>query len=267
MRIQPHAAQKSFTFAPMQLHFTSMGQGQPLLILHGLLGASDNWQTIGKMLSERFAVYLIDQRNHGRSPHSQEFNYRLLTEDLAEFIAVHKIEKPVLLGHSMGGKTVMNFALSRPATPDKIIVADIMPKEYQPRHQLVFDGLQAIALPALQSRKEADEILSRYVAAAAERQFLLKNLTHGDKGYQWRMNLKSLAENFPAVHEGLVYSGKFSGPSLFAIGAKSDYCLAGDEKIAAQYFPQASWKTFDAGHWVHAEKPTELVQCIMDFAL
>src|SRR6218665_1496259 len=172
MRIQPHVAQKSFTFAAMQLHFTSMGQGQPLLILHGLLCASDNWQSIGKMLSERFALYLIDQRNHVRTPHSQELNYRMLTVDFAEFIAVHKIEKPVLLGHSMGGKTVMNFALSRPATPDKIIVADIMPKEYQPRHQLVFDGLQAIALPALQSRKEADEILSRYVAAAAERQFL-----------------------------------------------------------------------------------------------
>lgn len=250
----------------MRLHFTSLGQGQPLLILHGLLGSLDNWQTIGKILSEHFTVYLIDQRNHGRSPHSPDFNYRLLTEDLAGFIAEHRIERPLLLGHSMGGKTIMNFAVSHPTLPDKIIVVDIMPKQYEPHHQPVFDGLNAISLQTLQSRKEADEILSKYVSAPAERQFLLKNLAHGDKGYQWRVNLKSLYENLPVVNEGLVYSGKFSGLSLFVVGAKSNYYKEGDEKIVEEYFPNATWKTFDAGHWVQAEKPMELVQCIIDFA-
>lgn len=250
----------------MRLHFTSIGQGQPLLILHGLLGSGDNWQTIGKILSEHFTVYLIDQRNHGRSPHSPDFNYRLLTEDLAGFVAEHRIERPILLGHSMGGKTIMNFAVSHPTLPDKIIVVDIMPKQYEAHHQPVFDGLNAIPLQTLQSRKEADEILSKYVSVLAERQFLLKNLAHGSNGYQWRANLKSLYENLPAVNEGLVYSGKFSGPSLFVVGARSNYYKEGDEKIVEEYFPNAAWKTFDAGHWVQAEKLTELVSCIIDFA-
>lgn len=243
-----------------------MGQGPPLLILHGLLGSLDNWQTVGKILSADFTVYLIDQRNHGRSPHAPDFNYQLLTADLEEFLATHKIEKPVLLGHSMGGKTIMNFAITHPAIPDKIIAVDIMPKEYKPRHQHIFEGLQAVPVHSLSSRKEADEILSHYVSSLPERQFLLKNLTHGEEGYRWRINLKSLAENISTVDQGLVYEGKFSGPSLFVTGSRSNYYSIGDETTAARYFPHAIWKTLEAGHWVHAEKPTELVQCIIDFA-
>jgi len=130
----------------MKLFFRQQGQGRPLIILHGLLGSSDNWHSLGKLFAETFSVYMVDQRNHGQSPHSDEFNYKLLTEDLEEFIGENKIEKPHIIGHSMGGKTAMNFAVKNPKAVDKLIVVDIVPKKYIVRHDRLIEGMKAISL-------------------------------------------------------------------------------------------------------------------------
>lgn len=254
-------------FKNMLYHQELGSQGKVIVIIHGLFGSSDNWLTIGKVLAEKYKVYLIDQRNHGKSFHSSEWTYEAMAKDLHEFIESKNLQNPILLGHSMGGKTAMYYACTYfPSKIEKLIVADIAPKSYPLHHQHILEGLQAIDLQKLTSRKEAEEILSRYVKEDATRAFLLKNLYRNGEAWAWRINLPIIAENIANVGEGLHTNLTFDEPTLFVRGEKSDYILDEDFELIRYYFPQARIETIaDAGHWLHAEKPQEFLKVVSDF--
>jgi esterase len=249
----------------MKLFFRESGQGQPLIILHGLFGSSDNWYTHAKTFATDYHVYLVDQRNHGQSPHSNEFDYKALTLDLEEFIAEHKIEKPIILGHSMGGKTAMNFAVKNPDLLSKLIVVDIVPKYYPVHHDQILEGLESIDLKTVQSRNEADQLLSKYVPEPDVRQFLLKNLSRTANGFEWKINIEGIDKNIESIGAGMQYEGTYDGPTLFIKGAKSNYYKPGDEALIKKTFLQADIQTIDTGHWVQAENPQEFAKVVLNF--
>jgi len=250
----------------MKLFCRHSGHGQPLIILHGLFGSSDNWFSLAKVFAEQFSVYLIDQRNHGQSPHSDEFNYQLLAEDLNLFIQEHHLHKPHIIGHSMGGKTAMNFAVKYPERLGKMIIVDIVPKLYPVHHDHILDGLHAIDVTKLTSRNEADQILSKQVTEPDVRLFLLKNLYRTSEGrFQWRVNLSAIDNHIEEIGAGMQYMGTFSGPTLFIIGARSNYFKPGDETLIQSIFPNAEISNLDTGHWVQAEKPKEFAEIAISF--
>ena len=250
----------------MKLHFRKSGHGKALVILHGLFGSSDNWFSLAKVFAERFTVYVIDQRNHGLSPHTDDFNYSLLTEDLASFIEEHKIDRPHIIGHSMGGKAAMNFAVKYPDKLDKLIVVDIAPKQYPVHHDHILDGLHDINLNTLTSRNEADQLLSRQVPEPEVRQFLLKNLTRNSEGkFEWRVNIHSIDEHIEEIGEGMQYKGQFTGPTLFVKGERSNYYSPGDEENILNLFPAAQFVTLNTGHWVQAEDPKGFSETVFKF--
>jgi len=245
----------------MKLFFREYGQGgPPLVILHGLFGSSDNWLTQAKLFSTSYKVYVVDQRNHGLSPQSDAFDYPVMVSDLAEFLDDHKIIDPVLIGHSMGGKTVMNFSLTYPEKLEKLIVVDISPRAYNLEHYTIVEGLKAIPINTLASRKEADEILSRYVPEVDTRQFLLKNLQRKPNGgFSWKINLPVISEKLNNIGLDLQVKGTFEKPTLFIRGARSKYVLDSDWDRITKVFPMAQLETLETGHWVQAEKPQEFV--------
>lgn len=252
----------------MQLYHQKLGNtGKNIIIIHGLFGSSDNWLSIGKILAEKYQVYLIDQRNHGKSPHGSIWNYQAMADDLQEFILTQQIEEPILLGHSMGGKTAMQFVFSYPNIASKLIVADIAPKPYPLHHQQILEGLQAIHLDLLQSRKEAEDMLSRYVSEFGIRAFLLKNLyKNEEEKWAWRINLKVIAEQIANVGESFSTNKTCQVPTLFIRGALSNYIKDEDIKQIHQYFPAAQIATIQAaGHWLHAEKPQEFIEIVQNF--
>lgn len=241
----------------MKLYANVFGQGKPLLILHGFLGMGDNWKTLGKQYEDLgFQVHLIDQRNHGRSPHSDEFSYELMVNDLYEYITANHFESVNLIGHSMGGKTVMAFACKYPDLINKLIVVDIAPKYYAPHHQEILEGLTAIKNASFKSRSDADDLLSNYINHKGIRQFLLKNLYRKDKNtYDLRINLKSLKNNINEIGKALEPEQIFKGETLFINGKTSDYIKAEDTNLIHNHFPQAKIEGIEnAGHWVHAEQ-------------
>jgi esterase len=250
----------------MKLFYRQAGQGQPLVILHGLFGSSDNWYSLSKVFSESFTVYTVDQRNHGQSPHSDEFNYKLLTEDLEEFLKEHSIKDPIVIGHSMGGKTAMNLAIKNPSLIEKLIVVDIAPKSYPVHHDQILDGLTAIPLATLASRNEADAILAKFVPELDVRQFLLKNLSRDSEGkFEWKLNVGAIEKHIEEIGQGMQYEGTFAKPTLFIKGARSNYFKSGDDELILKLFPSAKMMTLDTGHWVQAEKPQEFVQTVLNF--
>ncbi len=250
----------------MDLFFRKSGIGEPLVILHGLFGSSDNWFSLSKVFAESFCVYTIDQRNHGQSPQSEDFNYQLLAEDLEEFLAKHSLKSPILIGHSMGGKTAMNLALKNPSAIGKLIVVDIAPKSYPVHHDHILEGLTSIPMATLASRTEADKILSEYVPEADVRQFLLKNLARNGEGkFEWKINLPAIQNHIEEIGMGMQYKGVFEKPTLFINGTRSNYFKAGDEVLAKTLFPAAQIATIEASHWVQAEKPEEFVQVVLKF--
>ncbi len=250
----------------MKLFYREMGQGQPLIVLHGLMGSSDNWLPQAKMLSEKYHVYIVDQRNHGQSPHSDELNYTVLANDLNDFIDQHNITNPIILGHSMGGKTAMNFAVAHPGKLDKLIVADIAPKYYKVHHDVIVKGLKAIPIDTIKTRGEADEVLADYVKEADVRQFLLKNLSRkSDGGFSWKINLPVIEKSLEDIGQDLQFEGTFDGPVLFIRGGKSNYVKDEDRDRIKTLFPKATLVTMDTGHWVQAEKPAEFVAVVENF--
>jgi esterase len=250
----------------MQLFFREMGQGQPLIILHGLMGSSDNWLPQAKILSENYHVYIVDQRNHGQSPHDEVLDYKVLANDLKDFIEQHKLEKPIILGHSMGGKTAMNFAVAHPGKLDKLIVADIAPKYYKVHHDVIVKGLKAIPIDTIKTRTEADEVLAEYVQEEDVRQFLLKNLARkSEGGFSWKINLPVIEKSLEDVGQDLQFEGTFEGPTLFIRGGKSNYVKDEDRDRIKTLFPKSTLVTLDTGHWIQAEKPKEFVEVVENF--
>ncbi|MGA0558184.1 alpha/beta fold hydrolase [Larkinella sp. VNQ87] len=253
----------------MKLFFRQTGEtGTPIIILHGVFGSSDNWLTISKTIADHnYRVFLVDQRNHGRSPRSEVFNYDAMAADLQEFIVDHQLEKPILIGHSMGGKTVMQFAMNYPGQFSRLVVVDIAPKSYPIHHAELIRGLKAIDLKTITSRNEADDILSQYEPSLAVRQFLLKNLFRTDDGaFDWRLNLPVIEEELEGIGQALHYVRTITEPTLFIRGAESRYIKDKDLPEIAQIFPNSTVEAIEgAGHWVQAEKPTEFVEVLMRF--
>ena len=252
----------------MLLHSNILGEGKPFLILHGFLGMSDNWKSLGNKFAEvNFQVHLIDQRNHGRSFHDDEFNYEVLVEDLKQYCDHHQLNDIILLGHSMGGKTAMLFATLYPEMVSKLIVADISPRFYPIHHDQILEGLSSLDFNVLESRTEADKTLSHYVSDFGTRQFLLKNLYWVEKGkLGLRMNLEVLKTNVEEVGEALPISNTFSGDTLFLRGDKSEYIALNDTSLIKMQFLNSSIETIgNAGHWLHAENPDDFYDSVMRF--
>lgn len=252
----------------MELHYKTLGEGVPLLILHGLFGSSDNWTTIGKKLAENYKVYLIDQRNHGQSPWSNDWNYDFMGDDLHAFVEQHHLSDFILMGHSMGGKTAMNYATRyTSAKIKKLVVVDIAPKPYPIHHDKIVAGLNALDLSQVKSRKVADEQLATYIDEVGVRQFLLKNLYRNEqKTFSWRINLPVIGGNLANISGGLASGLQFDNPTLFIRGLKSNYIKEEDQAIIKTHFPAAQLKTVEnAGHWVHAERPAEFLDMLTEW--
>jgi esterase len=250
----------------MKLFYRELGQGQPIIILHGIFGSSDNWLTQARMLSSHYHVFSLDLRNHGLSPHDDQFDYPVMVDDLVAFIDEHKLNDPIIMGHSMGGKVAMNFAVAHPDKLQKLIVVDISPRYYDLEHYVIIDGLKVIPIETLSSRNEADAVLADFVPEPDVRQFLLKNLQRkSEGGFTWKINLSVIDKNMRNIGVDLQYPGKFEKPTLFIRGSKSKYVKDEDMIHIQAIFPQAELKTLDTGHWVQAEKPQEFVDSVLNW--
>ncbi|WP_405380509.1 alpha/beta fold hydrolase [Maribacter sp. LLG6340-A2] len=244
------------------LNSVIIGEGRPLCILHGFLGMLDNWKTLGNSFADNgFCVHLIDQRNHGKSFHSPDFNYDILSNDLLNYLDHHHIEKTNVIGHSMGGKTAMQFACSYPERMEKLLVADIAPKFYPPHHQEIINGLNAVDTTNLKSRKDADEQLKKHISNTGIRQFLLKNLDRDEnKKLCFKFNLAVLSEKMEEIGDNISSTESFNGPTLFLRGDRSEYITDNDNEAIYRHFPKAKIQTIEnAGHWLHAENPTQFL--------
>ncbi len=262
----------------MKLFYRESGKGNPLIILHGLYGSSDNWVSIAKELKKHFRVINVDQRNHGQSPQSEEHSYALMANDLLELFNELKFEKANIIGHSMGGKVAMHFAYEHPERVSSLVVVDIAPwshlegnelsTQIVSEHQKIIEGLKSIPLNSLKSRNEADEVLAKWVKGAMVRQFLLKNLKRENDGsFSWKLNLSAISDNIINMMEGIASPDKKSAVrTLFIKGSLSNYIPTEKEDSLSKYFTNSSLVRIDgAGHWVHAEKPNEFINAILTF--
>lgn len=251
------------------LHSKILGEGKPLLILHGFLGMSDNWKTLGNEFAKHFQVHLIDQRNHGRSFHSSYFSYKLMAEDLKHYCTYYALEDCYIIGHSMGGKTAMHFAMNYPHLVAKLIIADIAPKVYPAHHQYILKALKEVDFNQHTSRKDIENVLQQYINETGVVQFLMKNVYRANKttlGY--RFNLEILYENYGEVVKNDLPQITFSKPTLFLKGSKSNYIDSSDEILIRTYFPLGkTLEISNSGHWLHAENPQEFYGTVMNFLI
>ena len=250
----------------MKLNYKHFGSGSPIIILHGLFGSLDNWVSIAKKLSTSYEVFIVDARNHGQSPKSEEFNYDVMADDLYAFLLDHQIVDPIILGHSMGGKTAMQFAMNYPNKIEKLIVVDIAPKSYPVHHREIIDGMLSLNFNIIKTRNEADQKLSIHIPELAVRQFLLKNLYWETKErLAWRFNLPVIDKNIEKVGVTLNNLSPFYKPTLFIRGEISNYITFEDYDNIKKIFINAKIESLKCGHWVHAEKPFEFEQLLIDF--
>jgi pimeloyl-ACP methyl ester carboxylesterase len=251
----------------MQLYFKESGRGRAVILLHGLLGSSDNWHPIASRLAESFHVFAVDQRNHGQSPHSDEMNYSLLAGDLNEFMVAHGLETATVIGHSMGGKTAMQFALQFPERVEKLVVADMAPRAYAPAHERIFDAQLALDLKSFKTRQQIEDALTPEIPDLVLRRFLLKNLGRDPAGkFFWKINLRGIAGNYRRLREPVSAAAPFTKPTLFIRGGKSNYINPDDEPRMRALFPSAEISTItEAGHWVHADQPEEFLRLVLKF--
>lgn len=249
----------------MKLAYKEMGEGTPLIILHGLFGSSDNWQTLAKRFAENYKVYLVDQRNHGRSPHSDLFNYDVLAQDLREFFIDHGISKAIVMGHSMGGKTAMRFTQLFHERVSKLIVVDMGVKEYAPHHEKILAAFHTLDLPNLKSRSEADQAISELIPEFGVRQFILKNLYRKDKEtFAWRPNYLILEKEMPNILSALPKQD-VEIPACFVYGAQSNYIIKDEIPTIKKVFSNSVFIELPAGHWIHAEVPNQFYAAVNNF--
>jgi esterase len=251
----------------MKLFHREIGDGPAILLLHGVFGSGDNLYTVSKQIAEAgYKVYLLDARNHGLSPHSTEHNYEAMGADLYEFIIDQNLNNPVIIGHSMGGKTVMQYS-QQYDNFSKLAIIDIAPRFYPTHHSHILEGLAAIDLNKMSSRKDAEEIFAGYVSDFGERQFILKNLYRTENGkFDWRINVNAISENIEQIGSEIELSKKIDSPTLFVKGELSSYINEEDEKnIKAFYTNAYIVEIKGANHWVHATKPQEFVSTILSF--
>ena len=249
----------------MQLHYKNLGQGQPLILLHGLFGSADNWGYIAKHFSQTHQVISVDLRNHGRSPHSDSHDYTDMADDLIELCDSLNLESMHLLGHSLGGKVAMQFATQYAERVDQLIVVDMAMRTYPDAQTYLIDAMMAIDLPTMQTRSEVDQALSSTIVNATVRQFLLMNLVKTDGKLQWRINLPALKANYPAIRQAVCESAQFNKPSLFIRGDRSDYVRNDDVEHIKTHFIKAQFASLPTGHWVHAEQPQAFIEVVAKF--
>jgi len=249
------------------LHYEMFGQGQPLVILHGLFGSISNWRALAQQCGENYQVFAVDLRNHGRSPHSDDFTYAAMEEDLRAFIREQRLPSPYILGHSLGGKVAMHFALSYPEELKKLIVVDMTPRATPPRHTKVIAALQSLDFATATSRRELDAQLALKLPDAMLRQFLLMNVATDEDGrLGWRIDLDAIAAGYDATNDAIETTQVYENPALFIRGGKSDYIGAEDVAGIKALFPRAEIATVEnAGHWVHAERPNEFLRMVEMF--
>jgi esterase len=255
----------------VELHHRISGNGRPLILLHGLFGSLDNLGVIARGLEDGWQVHALDQRNHGKSAHADTMSYPEMANDVLAYMDAKGLDTVTVLGHSMGGKVAMQLALNASERIAGIIVADISPVTYQPRHDHVMEGLKAIDTSALKSRQDADTALSEYVEEAGVRQFLLKNLRpipadekdSSGARYRWRLNLPVIDRSYEALSAAPEGDGPYEGKVLFIKGADSAYIQTKHRDTITGLFPNADLRIIEgAGHWLHAEKPdTFLALC------
>lgn len=254
----------------MKLAYREFGSGQPLIILHGLFGQSDNWNTLAKRFAEQDShVFTIDQRNHGLSPHSDVWNYQAMADDLKQFIDDHQLQNPIILGHSMGGKTVMFFEAQYPHIAKQLIIADIAPKAYEPNHDTVLKALNAVDFTDINTRKQVEEILGQYITDFGTKQFLLKNIYWREdetKQMAWRFNLDVISKEYNNIGISAPLNLHSNTHTLFVRGEKSNYILDSDLADISSKFGNYSLETIsNSGHWVHAEQPEAFFNCVQNF--
>ncbi|MBK8502414.1 MAG: alpha/beta fold hydrolase [Saprospiraceae bacterium] len=253
----------------MQLHFKSFGSGTPLIILHGMLGMLDNWQSFGLDVSDHYLTYLMDLRNHGKSSWDSRMDYMVMAEDVRETMeAQWMFEGAIILGHSMGGKTAMQLALAQPELVKALIVIDIAPIEYPGGHEIILQALQNIDIESITSRQEVLEDLSQTINSKSVVHFLMKNLSRNKDGsYRWKVNLEAVSDNYQALLSAPVFEdAPFYGPTLFVRGGQSNYIL--DEHLTKidHWFPNNKLASIDsAGHWIHVDAPRRLQEIILTF--
>lgn len=252
----------------MRLNHKIYGAGSPVVILHGLFGMMDNWQTMGRMFADAgYMAVLPDLRDHGRSPHTEEFNYHVLADDIRHFLEDNWIYRSVVIGHSMGGKVAMQFASEYEDMVSRLVVIDIAPKRYPPGHHDVIEALLSVDIASLAGRVEAQNILEEKLHDPGTVQFLLKNLSRNKEGgYAWKMNLQLLIKSYANILDEVKPEHVVEVPSLFVRGSNSDYVSDSDFQDILTMFPHATFDTIEgAGHWVHADKPNELFEKIIHF--
>ncbi|MGB0837998.1 MAG: alpha/beta fold hydrolase [Flavobacteriaceae bacterium] len=250
------------------VHSRVLGQGsEHLIILHGYFGMGDNWKTLGMQFAKFYTVHLIDQRNHGRSFHSEEFDYELMCDDLKHYMDENQIQNAVILGHSMGGKTAMSFAVEHPERVKSLIVADIGPQNYPPHHELILQALNSVDFIKVGSRQEIEEVLKKNITEAGVRQFLMKSVYRVDKtSFGFRFNLSALTEHNNEVGAPLPSFTEYLGPALFLKGGDSGYLSLSDTALIEAHFPNFEMVEIpNAGHWLHAENPQDFLKACFLF--
>lgn len=252
----------------VELYSGVQGEGRPFVILHGFLGMGDNWKTLGnKFAEEGYEVHLLDLRNHGRSPHTDEMNYDAMAGDVLGYCKSRDLEDIILLGHSMGGKVAMHVANADPDLVEKLIIVDISPKYYAPHHHKILEGLTALQEKSFTSRGDAETFLSEFIEDEGTRLFLLKNLYRKEKNVlSLRLNLEALKENIEEVGAPLPAGFRFDKSTLFIKGERSNYITPQDKPLTDMHFPSAEIIEIpNAGHWVHAENMPDFFKAVQKF--
>jgi pimeloyl-ACP methyl ester carboxylesterase len=256
------------------LHSKIVGnQPKHLLIFHGLFGQSDNFATLAKQFAEfparggGYTVHAVDLRNHGRSFHSDDMSFEAMSDDILNYLNHHQISECYLLGHSLGGRVVIEFSYKHPAKIEKLIVADMAPKAYPPHHQGIIKALNSVDFEKVEKRSDVDDVLEQFIPDTGTRQFLLKNVYHSDSGkYAFRFNLKTLTNSYNEMVGRNLTDGIFDKPTLFLRGEKSDYIQDSDFDLIKKHFPNSEIKTIpNAGHWLHAENPKAFFEDVLAF--
>ena len=252
----------------MKLIHKVYGNGQPIIILHGLFGLGDNWRTIARKLEDEYLCVVPDLRNHGRSPHDDIMNWNVMAADVRELIDDLDLDEVILLGHSMGGKVAMQFATTYPERVDKLIVVDMAPKAYPPHHSHVITAIEALDPAACATRDDAERILREHIHNdEATVQFLMKNLSRRpESGFEWKANMPGIIMAYDALMQDIAFMHPYLGPTLFIKGEFSDYVTEADMPAIRQLFPSATLVSITgAGHWVHADRPEEFVAAVKSF--
>jgi len=247
------------------LYYKSLGNGPPLIILHGLFGSGDNWRTIGKQLAEHFQVILVDQANHSRSPWTETWSYEQAARDVIGVMDDLGLDQAAVLGHSMGGKVAMTLVQMFAPRVDKLIVVDIAPKRYQRGHDLIFEAVFDLDFDKIATRADADSALASRIDSPMVRQFILKNLSRDpEKGWRWKTNFQLLYDTYYKM-VGEIPIDKIMHPTLFIRGGRSIYVSDEDIESIKRDLPHVQLETIDAGHWIHAERPQELLSAVRSF--